>query len=247
MSSKSKKPEASGSRRWIISGIALLVVAFGLILLNSDQGSKSASPSATGGDTGGQAGIRDRRSPRIDDRSVDGNESIRSRSSNIRDEESEDSDSATFPLVEGILDDESISESAAATALAGIAMRGDLSLDERYEALAHGLNLDFASFGDFPKDPALPLELAQLYLDGLLNHNEGPILQIEGCVALLNHSEEEIRLQARSQLAFLVHDEALVDFPERLAKAAAERIQLLKESPPEPLLTDESAGGDGFE
>jgi hypothetical protein len=108
--------------------------------------------------------------------------------------------------------------------------------------LSHGLNLHFPSFADFPNDPTVPSELVQLYLDELLNYNQDPILQIEGCLALLKHSDEEIQVQAREQLAFLVQDESLVDFPDRLPEAAAERIKFFKDFPPESLLTDESTG-----
>lgn len=245
MSSKVPTPAGQSNRRWLVAGAALLLVVLALIVFNSgNRETNSDSPMV---ETGNKPEDPERRGARIDDRPTDGAEPVRSRSSNIRSEETEDEVPGMFPLVERILDDESISESGAAASFAEIAMRSDISLEERYEALAHGLNLDFPSFVDIPSDPALPVEMAQLYLDELLNYNQNPVIQIEGCVALLKHSDKEIQVQAREQLAFLVQDESLVDFPERLPAAAAERIKHLKEFPPEPLLTDESADKIGLE
>jgi hypothetical protein len=152
-----------------------------------------------------------------------------------------------FPLVEKILGDESISDAEAAVALAEIAGRTDLSVEERFEALAHGLNLDFKSFSQLSGDTNLPLELAQRYMDELLNFNEEPIVQMESSLGLMNHSNEEIQQQALQQLAFLVENEALVDQPIELERVALERIKMLRDQPPAQAAADDSGDDLGLE
>lgn len=162
----------------------------------------------------------------------------RTRSSNRKTGKVADLATGHFPLVERILSDTTIGDVEAAEGLAEIARRVDISLEERYEALAHGLNLDFKSFSNFVSDPDLPSELAQRYLDELLNQNKNPILQIEGCLALLGHSDQNMQSQAAEQLAFLVEKESLVESRDDLRKAAFERVEYLRKNPSTEVPTD---------
>jgi len=169
----------------------------------------------------------------------------KTRSTNRKAGETEDLVPGQFPLVERIISDTTQTDIVAAESLAEIARRTDVPVEERFEALAHGLNLDFKSFANFASDPNLPLELAQRYLDELLNQNRNPALQIEGCVALLNHSDKGMQTQAADQLAFLVEKESLVESHDQLRKAALERLEFLKKNPPIKSSPDSSA--DDFE
>ncbi len=164
----------------------------------------------------------------------------KTRSTNRKAGEPEDLVPGEFPLVERIISDTTQSDVQAAEALVEIARRGDVSLEERFEALAHGLNLDFKSFSGLAAETNLPLELAQRFLDELLNRNQQPVLQIEGCLALLNHTDQCIRSQAMEQLAFLVEKESLVESPQELKTAALAKLEELRKNPPASATADSS-------
>jgi hypothetical protein len=147
--------------------------------------------------------------------------------------------------VDRLLSDTTLSERQAAEGLCGIVRSHELSEDERDEALAHGLNLDFTAFAALATDPSLSEPLAQRYLDALANRSHLPKQQIEGYLGLMSHGEESIRTQALEQLAFLLDDEALAETPGELRRAAVERLEALKLAPPEQdqATTDGAADG----
>ena len=245
MSSRSQPPQASRDRRWIIVGALILLSAFSIVLWNSRAASRTSEISE--GRAGGVTGSVGAKGLQIDDQAIEGVTSRRTRSSIRRDGTQQDLVPGQFPHVERILSDESISDSEAALSLVEIALRTDISVEERFEALAHGLNLDFRSFSKLSEDTNLPLELAQRYMDELLNFNEDPVVQLESSLGLMNHFDAEIQQQALRQLAFMVENEALVDHPIELERAALDRIKFLRENPPAQVATDESSDDLGLE
>lgn len=231
MSKSSLNPEPSASRRWIYSGIVILLVGLVLILTKLGGSEKSKPDESNGYEASEQSSLPSL-APSLDTTAGAGELQRRTRSTLRKTDASENPVSGQFPLVERILSDTSRTDLEAAAELSGIARRTDIALDERFEALAHGMNLDFNSFAGFAAEPDLPVELAQPYLDELLNQNRTPILQIEGCIALLDHPDQEIREQAAEQLAFMVEKESLVESPDELKQAAAEKLEDLRKNPP---------------
>ena len=139
-----------------------------------------------------------------------------------------DSDQESFPQIERLLGDESISVDETAKQLSEIAGRKGLSEAERIEALKHGLNLNFKALAEVVRDPDLPSPMAQLYVEELMNHNQERRGQMEACLSLMNHRDEEIRKQAQDLLAFYLGEESLAENPEELRKAAAEWLETQK-------------------
>jgi hypothetical protein len=150
-----------------------------------------------------------------------------------------------FPQVERLLLDNSLSETQAAEGLLEIVRDSGLSLEERDEALAHGLNLDGGIFAVLAADPSLPLPLAERYFDELANRNEAPRQQIEGYLGLMSHHDEELRTLAAQQLAFVLEDEDLAEAPEDLRRLALEKLEVLKQQPSQqdPAVTEPPANG----
>jgi hypothetical protein len=231
MPSNSKAQSVGTGRSLIYIGLGIVLVIISFVIFNlvrsdkvSDHGNLSMDQSTKGGSlqsSSAQAHAGEEPSgPR------------KTRSANRKAGEMEDLVPGQFPLVERIVSDATQTDSVAADRLAEIARRSDVSVEERYEALAHGLNLDFKSFSNFAMEPDLPLELAQRFFDELLNQNRNPISQIEGCVALLSHSDKGLQTQAADQLAFLVEKESLAESHDELRKAALERLDFLRKNPP---------------
>jgi hypothetical protein len=231
MPSNSRVQSAGTGRSLIYIALCILLVVIGVVIFNlvrsdkvSDRENGARNQTAAGGSlhsSSPQAHAGEEPSgPR------------KTRSTNRKAGEVEDLVPGQFPLVERIVSDTNQTDSVAAERLAEIARRSNVSVEERYEALAHGLNLDFKSFSNFAMEPDLPLELAQRFFDELLNQNRNPILQIEGCVALLSHTDKDLQTQAADQLAFLVEKESLAESPEELRKAALERLDFLRKNPP---------------
>lgn len=235
MSKEPNKPSPSGrsSRFWIYSGLLLLAAVGVMILGNLGDSGRRSGPVSVDKET-----RVDERIPSVasghDGRSDGGEGPRKTRSNNRKGGEVTDLVPGEFPLVERIIADDNQTDIQAAAALAEIARRSDVSLEERFEALAHGLNLDFKSFAGLASEPALPVELAQRYLDELLNQNQHPIFQIEGCLALLSHADKDIQSQAAEQLAFLVEKESLVESPDELRIAASAKMEELRKIPPPP-------------
>lgn len=222
------------SRLWIYSGSFILCLGFLIFVANLGDSGRDAGSVNEVSDTTGEDRVRFQ-TPESD-RGTDGSVGpSKTRSATRKSGEVADLVPGEFPLVERILVDTNQSELEAAQALAQIARRNDVSVEERFEALAHGLNLDFKSFAGLADDASLPVELAQRYLDELRNQNQHLILQIEGCVALLGHSNKDIQSQASEQLAFLVEAESMAESPDELKVVASAKLQELRKNPPIPV------------
>lgn len=232
-------PAAHRSRLWVYSGLVVLGLLLTVLFVNLGRREDATESQAKEGETSNAV-----RSPSLNaspDRVGENGEGPqKTRSATRRAGELEDRVPGEFPLVERIISDTAQSDIQAAEALLEIARRSDVSLEERFEALAHGLNLDFKSFAGLAAEVNLPLELAQRYLDELLNQNQQPVLQIEGCLALLNHADKDIRSQAMEQLAFLVEKESLAESPDELKTAALAKLEELRKTSPAPATADSS-------
>ena len=218
----SQRESKSANKLWYLIGGALLLVAAVILTLQnsvdhvpSPQTSaantksakvEAAAPSDLGGAEAGRISPADRRRANTARAANDGN----------------------FPQIERILVDSSLTTDQSAEQLLAIVQRTELSEGERFEAMAHGLNLSFKTFAPAAADPALPAPLAQRYMDELANRNEARQEQIEGCLALMGNADEDIRTQAATQLAFYVEAETLTDKPDDLRKAAVEWVEKLK-------------------
>ncbi|MEO8614761.1 MAG: hypothetical protein ABI600_06440 [Luteolibacter sp.] len=234
---KNRQWSPFSKRLWVLLGVLSLAIVF-IVLRNMKQPPAEAAQ----GDLG----------PKVSDGSP-GNSQLAgqqqtpesgpavTRSSRIRTEAPGNTQQSQFPQVQRILSDDSIPDLQAAVALFEIANNSGLAESERFEALAHGLNLNFPAFFALSQDPALPVPMAQRYFDELANRNQAPKEQIEGYLGLMNHSDEEIRKQAQHQLAFMLEDDAQELSPEELRQQAAERLVKLSATP-----VDQSEAVDGL-
>lgn len=244
MSTRNSKTTSSPNRWWLVGAVLVLAAALFVVLGNLGRRPESAPSNGGAGNPAGASAAGN--SPSRPFAGADAPEPRRpTRSSLTRTAANDASISSWFPQVERLLTDTSLSEHQAAEGLCGIVRSHELSEDERDEALAHGLNLDFTAFAALATDPSLPEPLAQRYLDALANRSHLPKQQIEGYLGLMNHGEESIRTQALEQLAFLLDDEALAETPDELRRAAVERLEALKLAPPEQdqATTDGAADG----
>ena len=231
MSSKHQKPP-SASHRWWLS-LAVVAVAIALFMAIGSPGSRppTAPETAAGAKPAAARNRAGDPEPSVSDSA--GLVPPRATRSSINRAATEDGEPAAsqFPQVERLLLDESLSETQAAQGLLEIVRNSGLSTEERDEALAHGLNLDFGVFGIMATDPALSLPLAQRYFDELANRNELPRQQIEGYLGLMSHHDEELRTQAADQLAFVLEDEDLAEAPADLRRLALEKLEVIKSEP----------------
>lgn len=221
--SQKKHESQSSSRRWyFIGGGLLLAIALMVTFRNSGEPAVS-SPVATA--TKKQAAVVKSSPPDLAPELAPERTArpLRRKANPVQAAEGK-----RFAQIENILGDSSLTTDQAAEQLLGIVQRTELSVDERLEAMAHGLNLSFKTFAPAAADPALPAPLAQRYIDELANRNETRQEQIEGCLALMGNVDEDIRNQAATQLAFYVEAEPLAGQPDELRKAAAEKIEKLK-------------------
>lgn len=243
MSRKDQKPSSANNRWWLL--LAVVAVAIALFMAMGNSGSREpATPGAAGSAKPGA--VREGRNESPPDSAPAGLAPPRTtRSSLNRVATDGEPQASQFPQVERLLLDESLSETQAAVGLLEIVKSSALSTEERDEALAHGLNLDFGVFGILAADPTLPLPLAQRYFDELANRNEMPRQQIEGYLGLMSHHDQELRTLAAQQLAFVLEDEDLAEAPEDLRRLALEKLESLKlEAPqPEPAVSEPPANG----
>lgn len=154
----------------------------------------------------------------------------------------DDGEGPQFPLVDQILADDGLSNEAAAERLLEIVNDKGLTVLEREEALAHGLNLDFPQFVGVVADPQLPQPLAQRFFDEMLNYNQHRELQVRASVSLVDHEDETMREEAAEQLAFYIGMEEHADDPELLKEEAQAFLEDLAQRPvPEPEPVDPDA------
>lgn len=227
----------SQNRKWGIAGQRLRLVAGGLLLLLAlflafrggkdgpapkphpvAQGQSSAVESEKPSPDSGNGMVKPKESP---SKGPSPGKTTRKPNPSVL----ADSDQESFPQIERLLGDESISVDEAAKQLSEIAGRKGLPEAERIEAMKHGLNLNFKALAEVVKDPDLPSPMAQLYVEELMNHNQERRGQMEACLSLMGHRDEEIRKQAQDLLAFYLGEESLAENPEELRKAAAEWLE----------------------
>ena len=227
-----KKPDRQSSspqRLWLWGGVFAMVAAIVAIVAIQDDPSGQAPDPAT-------APERSPASKPAQSDTSQGPVATRSSRSGVRGAANTDADGPPrFPMVNQIVSDESISDSQAVTQLREIVNNHSLKVDERYEALAHGLNLDLNAFVDSTNDAEFPIELATRFLEELPNEPLGSLGQIQGYLNLMNHSNQEIRSRASEQLAFVMEDEALAEAPDELRKVAIEKLERIRNSPPQPV------------
>lgn len=224
MTARKRESKSSTNRWWLVIAVAALGVAFYLAQRNSGLQRENTSSIS---DAANPAGMRSSTasegagSPLVTrssmDRSGEGDEDVE-----------DDTDAPVYPRIEEILANDSLSESQAAVGLLGLVQNRELSVEERDEALAHGLNLDFKVFASLATDSSLPVNLAERMIDELANLNEVPQQQIEGYLGFMNYRDAEIRTQASEDLAFILEDEDLAESPEELRRMALERLEELK-------------------
>jgi hypothetical protein len=237
---KGKFPMNSQNHKWGIAGQRLRLVAGGLLLLLAlflafrggkdgsapkphlaAQGKSSAVGSEKPSPDSGNGTVKPKESP---SKGSSPAKATRKPNPSVL----ADSDQESFPQIERLLGDESISVDETARQLSEIVGRKDLPEAERLEAMKHGLNLNFKALAEVVRDPDLPSPMAQLYVEELMNHNQERQGQMEACLSLMNHRDEEIRKQAQDLLAFYLGEESLAENPDELRKAAAEWLETQK-------------------
>jgi hypothetical protein len=140
-----------------------------------------------------------------------------------------------FVHVERVLQDQTIDEDTAAKELLGIVLRGDLGIDERFEAMVHGLILEPKVFSQLAAEANLPAPLAGRLLDEFANLNGDRDLQVRACMALLGHHDGEVSERCRELLAFYagLEDRGTMSDPELLDAASKYLESLSNPASPE--------------
>lgn len=123
---------------------------------------------------------------------------------------------ANLASVDRVLANDGISNEQAALRLCDIASNPSNPVEERLEALQHGLNLHTETFADFAQQKDLPSELASHFLHEIINHDEAPAIQIRSYMALMDHPDAEVADLAKEMLALEVGDEDRLSTREKL-------------------------------
>lgn len=223
----------SQNHQWGIAGHRLRLVAVGLLLVLALflalRGGKERSvpkhQAVVQGQLSAVGSVKPSSEPSADTAIPNNDLTLRKAAPKANPSVAADPDQESFPQIERLLEDESISVDEAAKQLSEIAGRRDLPETERLEAMKHGLNLNFKAFAEVVKDPELPSPMAQLYVEELMNHNEERREQMEACLSLMNHRDEEIRKQAQDLLAFYLGEESLAEYPDGLRQQALEALK----------------------
>jgi hypothetical protein len=225
-----------------------LLIAVGFTVLRSKDAPESGGDGGRSGDLQSPSRPLSSRNERPEPHGADRDGPGPTRSSRDRsrsadpDSDPDDEESPVFPVVLSLLADESLPSNEVAAGLLEICRRSDLSEPERFEALAHGMNVDFSVFAAIAQDPNLPSSLAQRFADELANRNHQPAQQVAGFLDLLKHADEEIRAEAAEKLAFLIENEPLAESPAELEAAAKQWLEQQQAA-----ATDESSAGAGPE
>lgn len=228
---------------WIACGVVLFLIAL-FVSLNGGFGSGVAKPGvdqkvpdASGVSSGAVAGPEP---------SSGGSERVRTKGDGNRRTGSDPEKGPRFPLVDAVLEDESLTNQQSALKLREIVLTEAAPENERLEALAHGLNLDFMAFKGIASAVTLPESVAERYLSELTNQNEHRSEQVEGLMDLMVHPSESVRTDSVDRLAFLIENEELASSPERLKVAAREFLERMKQAPaPEPAPSEPEGGNAG--
>jgi hypothetical protein len=208
MTTRKNESWLAGNRLRLLAGVLLLLLALFLAFLGG-EGEPQLKPEAAAS----------RRLVRSSAAEVSKENQERQRAP--RPEREAPSEAADrFPELERLLGDSSLSPRRTAELLRDLALRKDLAPPKRFEAMAHGLNLNFKAFDSVAADPELPAPMAQRYLEELANRNQARQEQVEGCLALMTNGDPEIRQNASTQLAFYIEAEPLAEQPDELRRAA---------------------------
>ena len=225
MNSQNHQWGIAGQRLRLVAGGLLLVLALFLALRGGKERSVPMHQAAAQGQSPAVGTVKPSFEPGTDTASPNNDRSLRKAAPKANPSTAPVSDQESFPQIERLLEDESISVDEAAKQLSEIAGRGNLPKTERLEAMKHGLNLNFKALAEVVKDPDLPSPMAQLYVEELMNHNEERREQMEACLWLMNHRDEEIRKQAQDLLAFYLGEESLAENPDGLRQQALEALK----------------------
>ena len=129
--------------------------------------------------------------------------------------------------IDRLITHQTLSNEEVAEQLRGIAQDKHMPEKVRSEALGHGVILDLDTFANLSADTQLPVEMAEVFLQHVINENRNPTLQIRTYVNFLNHSSPEIREEVQNLLAFMLEDDAgEKDVPSLLKMAEAKLKQL---------------------
>lgn len=189
-----------------------------------------AWPSGEQSATEGAAALgQERSAPAAGDASpaATGGGPARTRSTSRQQQSATPNKSAESLEVDRILINDSITNEQAAARLQAIAMDSQRPVEQRLEALQHGLNLDIASFADFAEQPELPPELASHFLHEIINYNDSPATQLRSYISLMDHPDQEVSALAKEMLAFQVGDDLQEASREQLLQRAREKLQTL--------------------
>lgn len=208
-----------------MGGVALFLAAL-FFSLNGGPGGSGPEPKAGHGESVGS--VADGHGASSSDEDKTG----RTRGASDRRAKTDAERGPRFPLVDAVLDDDTLTNHDAALKLRDIVLTEAAPENERLEALAHGLNLDFMAFKGIAVATVLPESVAERYLTELSNQNDYRSEQVEGLLDLLGHPAEGIRSETSDRLAFLIENEELASSPERLKVAAREFLEKLKQAPP---------------
>ena len=225
MNSRNHQWGTAGHRLRLVAGGLLLVLALFLALWGRKERSAPKHQAVVQGQLSAVGSVKPSSEPGADTAIPNNDLTLRKAKPKANPSVSPDPDQESFPQIERLLEDESISVDEAAKQLSEIAGRKGLPETERLEAMKHGLNLNFKALAEVVKDPDLPSPMAQLYVEELMNHNEERREQMEACLSLMNHRDEEIRKQAQDLLAFYLGEESLAENPDGLRQQALEALK----------------------
>jgi hypothetical protein len=205
------------TRRHYLWILPLLVALFWLIWPSSDKAGKSEDS---------QQGLAAGRHHAKNRALVDGGAGSISATQARRVKNS--GEGADLTRVDLILADDGISHEQAALQLREIAMDPMNSVEDRLEALQHGLNLHLETFADFAQQKELPSDLASHFLHEIINHNDSPGIQIRSYMALMDHPDGNVSELAMEMLALEVGDEEQQSTREKLLVVGESKLALLE-------------------
>lgn len=129
--------------------------------------------------------------------------------------------------IDRLIHNQTLNNKEVAEQLRVIAQDKHMPENVRADALGHGVILDLDTFANLSADTQLPREMAEEFLQHVINENRNPALQIRTYANFLNHSSPEIRGEVKSLLAFMLEDDAGEKDVPSLLKMAEAKLKLL--------------------
>jgi hypothetical protein len=129
--------------------------------------------------------------------------------------------------IDRLINNQTLSNKEVAEQLRVIAQDKHMPENVRSDALGHGVILDLDTFANLSGDTQLPGEMAEEFLNHVINENRNPALQIRTYANFLNHSSPEIREEVKGLLAFMLEDDAGEKDVPSLLKMAEAKLKLL--------------------